>query len=221
MKSQRYGMFVSIITATTLWAGGAAIAQQQPGGSNGTQTSPGQQTMPGQSTNPNAPGAGVPGAGLEPTTPQPSMVDQSFVHKAMEDSVAEVEMGKLAEQKSPSADVKQFGEKMAQIHQQLNEQMKPVADRLGVSAPKNPSKKDKQEIAKMQTLSGPEFDTAFIQAMMKDQKSDVKDFKDEAQGAQDPTVLHLAKLDEPVLSQHLQILEELAQAHNVSVESKK
>jgi len=57
--------------------------------------------------------------------------------------------------------------------------------------------------------------------MMKDQKSDVKDFKDEAQGAQDPTVLKLAKLDEPVLSQHLQILEELAQAHNVSVESKK
>ena len=130
-------------------------------------------------------------------------------------------MGELAAQKSQSDDVKQFGQRMAQIHQQLTNQMMPVAKKLGVDEPKNPSRKDKQEIEKMQALSGPEFDAVFIKAMLRDQQNDLKGFKDAAQGAQDPNVQQLAKMDEPVLSQHLQVLQQLAQTHNVSVESEK
>jgi putative membrane protein len=190
---------------------------QMPGG--GGQT-PGQQSpAPGQQNVPGNAGENMPGA-QNNTQAQPSIVDQSFVRKTLEDSQAQVQMGQLAAQKSTSDDVKQFGEKMAQIHQQLNEQLKPVAQKLGVSEPKEPSKKDKQEIARMQTLSGADFDAAFIKAMMKDQQSDLKDFKDEAQSAQDPTVQQLAQMDTPVLSQHLQVLEKLAQAHNVTLESK-
>lgn len=130
-------------------------------------------------------------------------------------------MGQLAAQKLSSDDVKQFGQKMAQIHEQLSDQLKPVAKKLGVSEPRGPSRKDKQEIAKMQALSGADFDAAFIQAMMKEQQSDLKDFNDEAKTAQDPAVQQLAKMDAPVLTQHLQLLEKLAQAHNVTLESKK
>ena len=167
--------------------------------------------------------SGAPSVNL-PTTPtnsdMPSFEDQAFLRNALEDDVAEEEMGQLAAQKSQSDDVKQFGQKIAQIHEQLTNQLKPVAQRLGVSEPRKPSKKDRQEIAKMQTLSGAEFDTAFIQAMMKTQKSDLKDFKNEAHSGQTPAVQQLAKLDEPVLSQHLQVLEKLAQAHNVTVATK-
>jgi putative membrane protein len=150
-----------------------------------------------------------------------SFVDQSFLRKTLENSVAQQQMGQLAAEKSPSDDVKQFGQKMAQIHQELSTQIEPVAKQLGVDQPKGPSKKDKQEIEKMQALSGAQFDTAFLSAMLKDQQTDVKGFKSEEQSAQDPTVQRLAKLDEPVLSQHLQILEQLAKEHNVPVESKK
>lgn len=96
-----------------------------------------------------------------------------------------------------------------------------MANKLNVGVPKAPSKKDKEEIAKLQALSGADFDAAFIKAMMNKQQSDLKDFKSEAQSAQDPSVQRFAKLDEPVLSQHLQILEQLAQAHNVSTMASK
>jgi len=216
MNSWRLSKEIPIGAAVALLAC-AALMAQMPGG--GGQT-PGQQSpTPGQENVPGNPGENVPGA-QNNTQAQPSIADQPFVRKTLEDSQAQVQMGQLAAQKSNSDDVKQFGEKMAQIHQQLNEQLKPVAQKLGVSEPKEPSKKDKQEIARMQTLSGADFDSAFIKAMMKDQQSDLKDFKDEAQSAQDPTVQQLAQMDTPVLSQHLQVLEKLAQAHNVTLESK-
>jgi putative membrane protein len=143
------------------------------------------------------------------------------LRKTLEQSVAEQQMGQLAEQKSSSDDVKQFGQKMAELHDQLNTQLKPLALKLGVDQPKQPSKKDRQEIAKMQSLSGSDFDAAFIKAMLKYQQTDVKEFKDEAVAAKDPNVQQMAKMDEPVFSQHLEILQGIAQAHNVTLESSK
>ena len=76
-------------------------------------------------------------------TNHPSLVDQSFLRKTMEDDAAQVQMGQLAQQKSASDDVKQYGRKWPQIHEQLTDQLKPVAKKLGVDEPKRPSKKDK------------------------------------------------------------------------------
>ena len=227
MTSLRFSKYSLLIAAVALWACGAAAAQQQPGGSGGTANQPGnepgqQQPMPGQQASPNGPGGpGTGMAGVGEDNSAQSFADQSFLRKTMEDSVAQVQMGQLAAQKSSSDDVKQFGQKMAQIHEQLNNQLKPIAQKLDVSEPKGPSKKDKQKIEQMQSLSGPNFDAAFIKAMLDDQQADLKNFKDEAQGSQNPNVQQVAKMDEPVLSQHLQILEQLAQSHNVPVESKK
>lgn len=231
MRLSRLGRQVPLCAAAAVLACAFAAAQTQPqtpGGGAG-QALPGQQTpTPGQPNGPgtNGPGngPGTPGGdmtGMQSNTPAPSFADQAFVQEVLQDDVAQEQMGQLAEQKSSSDDVKEFGQKMAQVHEQLSDQLKPVAQKLGVSEPKGPSKKDKQEIAKMQTLSGADFDAEFIRAMTKTQQSDLKNFKDEAQGGQDPNLQQMAKMDEPVLSQHLRLLEQLAQTHNVAVESKK
>jgi putative membrane protein len=202
-----------LLAAAVTLAGAVALAQQPsggapPSGGQQPQQGPPQQSMP---ENPSA----------TQGNPAQSMADQSFIHKTLEDDVAQEQMGQLAAQKSQSDDVKQFGEKMAQIHQQLTTQLMPVAKKLGVDEPKQPSKKDRQEIEKMQALSGADFDTAFLKAMLKDQQDDLKGFQQAAQGAQDPNVQQLAKMDEPVLNQHLQILQRIAQAHSVTTESEK
>lgn len=205
-----------LLAAGALLAGALAMAQvPPPPGQNPTNQQPG---APGQAA-PNSPETTMPGM-TDNSNPQ-SFADQSFLRKTLEDNAAEVQMGQLAAQKSTSGDVQQFGQKMAQIHEQLTDQMKPLAKQLEVDVPKQPSKKARQEIEKMQALSGPDFDAAFIKAMLKDQQSDLKDFKDEAQGAQNPNVQQLAKMDVPVLSQHLEILQKLAQTHNVTAEEKK
>jgi putative membrane protein len=206
----------SLIAATILWAGGTAAAQQPGGMSSQQQSMPGQQT-PGQQApepgmSPNGPGA--PGA----DNPQ-GYADRDFLHKTFENSMAQEQLGQLAAQKSQSDDVKQYGEKMAEIHGQLDQQLQPIAKHLGVDQPRSPSKKDKQEIAKLQGLSGPQFDSAFIQEMAKDQQNSLKDFDAEQKDGHDPNVQKAAQLDEPVLTQHLQVLKQIAQAHNVPVET--
>lgn len=145
---------------------------------------------------------------------QQAIVDREFVRKAPEGGTAEVQLGQLAQQKSQSEDVKQFGQKMVEDHTQLGDQMKPVAQQMGVKQPKEPSKKDKQLMAKLEAVSGPQFDEAYIQAMVKDHKQDLKEFKSEAQTAQDPNVKQVAQEGPGVISQHLQMIQQIAQSHN-------
>ena len=158
-------------------------------------------------------------AGLDSTSEQ-LLVDQAFVRKALEGGTAEIQLGQLAEQKSQSEDVKQFGEKMVDDHTQLGNQMKPIAKQLGVKEPDGPSKKDKQLLAKLDGLSGPQFDEAYIQAMLKDYKQDLRDFKDEAQATQNPNVKQAAQQGAGVISQHLQMIQQIAQSHNVPIDRK-
>src|SRR6185437_3569963 len=54
-----------------------------------------------------------------------------------------------------------------------------------------------------------------LKAMANDQKRDVKSFKDGEAAAQNPTVKKAAQIDEPVMSQHLQVLEQLAKSHTL------
>lgn len=210
------GKGVLLIAASSLWVCASVVAQQ-PGGGAAQQGSPSQQqqmpNQPGGAGNPAMPGTAQ--------SSQAPVGDQMFVRETMEGDDAQVALSQLAQQKSQSDDVKQFGQKTVQIHTELNQQLTPAAKQLGVQEPKGPSKKAKKEIAKLEALSGPDFDTAYIQAMAKQQEHDLKQFKDEASSGQSPNIQQAAKQDEPVLTEHYQVLEKLAQAHNVTLESKK
>jgi putative membrane protein len=132
----------------------------------------------------------------------------------------EVQLGQLAQQKSQSNDVKQFGQKMVNDHGQMGDKwFKPVAQQLGISEPKGLSKKDKKEIAKLEGLSGEEFDREYITMMVKDHQQDLKEFKDQAQSAQNPNVKQIAQQGTNIIAQHLQLIEQIAKSHNITVEA--
>jgi putative membrane protein len=200
-------------SASTLLVSAMAVAQYQPGG--GGQQQP---NMPNQQQ-PRTPTTGTMGPN-DSLANQQAMADQAFVRKALEGGAAEVQLGQLAQQKSQSEDVKQFGQKMVEDHTQLGEQLKPIAQQLGVKEPKGPSKKDKQLMAKLEGLSGQQFDEAYIQAMVKDHKDDLKEFKDEAQSTQNQNVKQVAQEGAGVISQHLQLIQQIAQNHNITTEGK-
>jgi putative membrane protein len=110
---------------------------------------------------------------------------------------------------------------MVADHTQMGDKwFKPVAKQLGVAEPKGPEKKDKKLIAKLETLSGPQFDTEYIQAMVKNHKEDLKNFTEEAHAAQDPNVKQVAQQGANIIQQHLQLIEQVARNHNVDVSGK-
>jgi putative membrane protein len=154
------------------------------------------------------------------TNGQASPVDMLFVKKALQGGIAEVQLGQLTLQKSSNDQIKQFAQKMIDDHTKLGEQMKPVAQQVGVAVPTEPSKKDKQTMVKMQALSGSAYDQAYIKDMVKDHKQDLSDFQAEASNGQDPAVKDAATQGSQVISQHLQMAQQLAKDQNVNMASK-
>jgi len=217
MNVKRIAYTFSMSAGTALLGATFAIAQA-PG-------APQQPSMP-QSQTPNS-GSQLPGnnptadqsAGA-PTSAQ-DFSERAFISKAMEGGMAEVQLGQLAQQKSQSNDVKQFAAKMVNDHGQMGDKwLKPVAQQMGLSEPSGPSKKDKKEIEKLQGLSGQDFDREYITMMIKDHQKDLKEFQSEAQAAQNPTVKQIADKGSQVIQQHLQIIEQIAKAHNIDVGGK-
>ncbi len=191
---------IFLCSATLLLTGEAAVAQNTGG-------MPQQPTMPSQQPQ-TSPGMGMPDSSA-PTGQ--NFADQAFVAKALAGGDAEVQLGRLAEQKTQSDDVKQFAQKMVSDHTQMGDKwFKPVAKQLGVAEPKGPDKKDKKLIAQLETLSGPQFDAEYIQAMVKDHKQDLKNFTEEAQATQDPNVKQVAQHGAQIIQQHLQLIEQIA-----------
>jgi putative membrane protein len=218
MIAKRANSKFMLLAAGVLISGALAVAQD-PGGMPGGGGGGMQQPTPG--TAPGYPGAQpMPGntAGGSPGM-QPSMADQSFIRQMFESDAVEVQLGEMAQQKSQSDDIKQFAEKMVENRKHLDDQLAPLAKRLDVSQPKGPDKKMKQEIAKLQTLSGQQFDEEYIRTIEKAHEKDVKSFKQAADASQDPSVQRTAQADAPIIEQHLQAIQKIAQSHNVQTES--
>ena len=159
------------------------------------------------STDPNATGAH-------------SIAEQAFVKSFLERDLGEEQLGQLAQQKSTSDDVKKLGQKISDERTSLDGQLKTIAKSLEVGAPKGPSKKDAKLIASLQGLSGAQFDEEYIKAIDKAHKQDTKDIQIEIQNTQDPSVRAAAQQIEGVLSQHLQVIEHVAQVHNIAIDAK-
>ncbi len=175
-------------------------------------TTPGTTTIPNPADQLDKPGA------MKPD--QQAAIDKIFVKKAMQGSIAEVQLGQLTLQKSNNDQVKQFARKMIDDHTKLNEQMRPVALQLRVEIPTDVSKKDKSLMSKMQGLSGPAYDQAYIKDMVKDHKQDLSDFHMEASNGHDPNVKDAAMQGSKTIAEHLQMAQQLAKDQNVDLAKK-
>jgi putative membrane protein len=134
--------------------------------------------------------------------------DHSFVMKAAEGGMAEVELGKLAASKGSSEQVKQFGQKMVDDHSKVNDELKTLAQNKNITLPTDLNSKDKSTKKKLEKLSGAEFDRAYMQAMVKDHSTDVSEFRKEANSGKDPDVKAFAAKTLPTLENHLKLAQD-------------
>jgi len=146
-----------------------------------------------------------------------SDADKKFVKEALQGGNDEVQLGKLAQEKGSSADVKSFGEKMVADHTQMGEHMIQIAQQIGVSPPSGRSMSEKTLSTKLHELSGDSFDKSYIQAMIEDHKKDLAAFKQEVANGSDPAVKAAAEKGARVVASHLQLAEQIAKSHNIEV----
>jgi putative membrane protein len=132
-----------------------------------------------------------------------------FIKNAIEGNYAEIDAGKLAEQKGNSEAVKQYGAMLVKDHSEANEKAKQVANQLGVDPPTGSSVTQKAAYLKWKVLSGNSFDRTFASDMAKDHQADIKEFQTEAQKS-DPAG-SFAQQTLPTLEKHLQEAQTLVQ----------
>jgi putative membrane protein len=214
-------MLTGMLAAIAAWAQPSAqvpqgtqepMTAQPPEATPGApppEVTPGAQPPQGSPSNPGAPKGPAmsgPGAGGEVAAP-----DKSFLQAAAHGNLAEVELGRLAADKATSADVKAFAQKMVDDHGKANDRLKQVASSVNVVLPSGLTSHDKSEKARLEKLSGADFDREYVKLMVKDHEKDVAEFAKEAKREMAPGgVKNFAAATLPTLQDHLKMAQELS-----------
>jgi len=136
--------------------------------------------------------------------------DQQFIRKAATGNLAEVELGKLAVQKSLNNDVKKFGQQMIDDHGKAMEHLKQLASKKGFRLPSAPESGMQAARNRLGKFSGDQFDNAYMAQMLKDHKQDVEDFRKESKTTQDRDIRGFVTETLPILEDHLKKAETIA-----------
>lgn len=135
-----------------------------------------------------------------------------FVDEASAKGIAEIEAGKLALEKSQSADVKTFAQMMVDDHTKANEKLKGIAQTKNIKVATDAELMDK---AKKLILDIREdsFDRSYANNQVKAHEQTIELFKEEIKDGKDADVQAFAKETLPTLEAHLTQAKKLAAAH--------
>jgi len=143
--------------------------------------------------------------------------DRTFVTKAAQGGMAEVELGRVAEQRASNDAVKNFAKRMVADHSKANDELKSQVQQMSVSVPSSMDAKEQSEKDRLSKLSGAEFDKAYMNKMVQDHKQDLSEFQKEANSGGDETLRSFASKTLPTLQEHMRLAEQVnSQVNNSS-----
>ena len=113
----------------------------------------------------NAP-AGSPGAVGTAGASDVSRGDKTFVHDIAGMNMAEIELSRVAAEKSASADVKSFARKIVDEHTAAGDKLKSIASQYSIDVPTALSDKDRDRTDKLASKQGLDFDRDYVDAII-------------------------------------------------------
>jgi putative membrane protein len=139
-----------------------------------------------------------------------SSMDKKFMMDAAMGGKAEVAMAQLALERASSDAVKQYAQKMIDDHTKAGEELMQVASMKGITLPMEPDAKHKALLAKMQGLSGAEFNSLYIKmAGVQDHQKMEKLFMSESAKGKDADAKGFAAKTLPTVQEHLRMAREM------------
>ncbi|MFI5288839.1 MAG: DUF4142 domain-containing protein [Polyangia bacterium] len=207
---------IGICALPLMWAGAASAQGYGEPGQNPSQANPSQQQKleeppPAVAPQPQAPSQtgqmnqqqqqpmGEMGG---QASNQTALTPQEFVNKAAQANLLEVKLGRLAADKGSSQKVKSFGQEMIEDHTKANADLRKIAVKNGLNVPTTLSP-DKQDIYDhLSSLSGTQFDNAYLTQMMQDHHDAISLFSQEANATDNPELASYATKTLPTLKKH-------------------
>jgi putative membrane protein len=129
--------------------------------------------------------------------------EKSFVMEAARSSMAEKQLGVLAEQKASNESVKNLAKEIKDEHSQAVDKLQQIASNKNVSFPSKITRSDRTIVDRLQKLSGEEFDKEYMRQTVKEHERDVENYRQQARSAKDEEVKEYAQNTLPTLEDHL------------------
>lgn len=138
-----------------------------------------------------------------PVWAQEALTADEFVRQAVEDNIADGEIGRMV-QNDPSLPqgVQQVGLALARSSTRINGALVDIAAQTDVRLSNTPSEQDRQMIQRLSRLEGEEFTREYLQFVINDLERDAT-FYQEATEIESPEISQLAKETLPVLQTNL------------------
>jgi putative membrane protein len=135
--------------------------------------------------------------------------DRSFIQNAAKANQDEIDVGKLAQQKSSNSQVKSYGQTLVNDHSKNMRELENLAAKNGVSVQPSQGATARAEYQRLEGLSGPQFDRSFASQMIQDHEKAISMFEQALKDTQDPGVRNYINSTLPVLRKHLMEAQDL------------
>jgi len=148
-----------------------------------------------------APGVPIPG--------QTNVPDRLFTTLAAQGGMAEVDLGKLAQQKSHNEAVIAFAKQMIDDHGKSNAQLAELAKQAGLPLPTDPAPDQLEMHQRLLTLNPANFDAEYMRAQVTDHQKTVQLLLWVIASGQNADLQHFASRTLPNVMHHLQLAQNL------------
>lgn len=135
--------------------------------------------------------------------------DAKFTTQAAVGGMAEVELGKMALDKSSNAQVKEFATMMVKDHGMANAELMSIAKQKNITLPSTVDDEHKKKMEDLSKKTGADFDKAYVNAMVDGHKSTLKLMEDESNDGKDADLKAFATKTAPIVQSHLEMINKI------------
>ena len=128
--------------------------------------------------------------------------ERKFVEKATSDNIAEIELGRLALEKSQNPDVKNYAQMVVDDHKKSLDKLKSIANDQKFPVPTSATTRAQAEYDRLAKLNGDEFDREYKKLMEKRHAEAVKSFQEASSKVQNEDLKSYIDDTLPTLKEH-------------------
>jgi putative membrane protein len=143
------------------------------------------------------------GLGASQAADAVSDADKAFVAKVSQGGMYEVQLGKLAETKGTTQDIKDQGTTETHDHTLVGDKLKSIASSNSLDFPDKLNAEFQARLDKMNALPAEKFDAAYVKDMKKIHAADGAAFATEATSGTNPALKGFAAETHRIVERHL------------------
>jgi putative membrane protein len=155
------------------------------------------------------------GTGMNMKESQQAISAATFIKKASQDGMAELKLASLAQQKSPSDDVKRFAAQMQQDHSKANAELTSIAASKHITVPEALDAEHQKMLTELSGKNGTAFDAAYASHMVSAHQKAVALFREGSQSP-DTAIAAFAAKTLPTLEHHAGMAKDLASGRKLA-----